>query len=361
MRQNFRFLFGLLITSLSIGSTTVLEAQQSTKPGQRAVQPAGGNRQPPVKKAAVDERLALPKAPVDDQLEPELEEVLAKWEQQSSKIKSLHGTQSRSEFNHVFCVEKISEGPFFLETPDKGRIDMLSVSIKKGAVSNKKNSEDKPYTLETGQSERWICTGDAIVMLNEVDKSYAKEEIPEEQRGKNIVHSPLPFLLGMKADEAKQRFKLMIEKDKNGKLKSNDEFVVLLAYPKMEKDKQNYRVARITLDKKKYLPVQVRLKDDSDSEIVYTFKGVVINDSDVRSRLRNMFGQEKDPYHPNLDKYTQVITPDDPIAKREKIRQMSDTVPVEKGDAKAKDDAAPKRPSSAPQAPLTRTATKPRN
>ena len=109
-------------------------------------------------------------------------------------------------------TEKVTKGPFFLETPDKGRIDILAVKLPKGATSKKKNKNGKPYELSTGQSRRWICTGDAILSLNEDEKTYAREVIPENQRGSNIVHSPLPFLFGMEAEEAKTRFKLEFDK-----------------------------------------------------------------------------------------------------------------------------------------------------
>ena len=88
----------------------------------------------------------------------------------------------------------------------------------------------------------------------------------------------------------------------------------------MEKDRQNYKVARITLDKKKYLPTEVRLLDDSGLEIVYSFDSVVVNDRNIKSQVKKFFGIESDPYHPSLKGYKLYIPPDDPIEMRE-IRQ----------------------------------------
>lgn len=347
MRQISRINFILLVTFLSTSVTTSLFGQQS-KPGQRqplpqsapAGKPPVQNRQAPKTPAAViEEKLnkeekAKPKAPV---VSKEMQEILEKWELQSSKMKSIHGNQSRSEFSKTFATEKVSRGPFFVEMPDKGRIDMMAVKFKKGEVSQRTavvDGKKVPYTLETGQPQRYICTGEWIYMLNEdeAEKTFEKREIPEDQRGQNIVHSPLPFLFGMKADEAKSRFKLVFEKDNDGNDKNNNTRAILWAFPKMATDQQNYDKARIDLDKKRYLPTQVRLYSGEDSETVYTFDDVVVNEGDFKGAIKRIFGIEKDPFKPNLKGYAEVITAADPISVRErleeKIKQTSDRAPA---------------------------------
>ena len=256
---------------------------------------------------------------------PELEAVLKKWEQESSKIKSLHGTQSRSEFNPIFEQEKVSRGPFFLEMPDKGRIDLLEVKVKDGAKSRRTRKKDgEPWELISAPAQRWICAGDSILMIDEEDKTYKRDMIPEEQRGKNIVNSPLPFLFGTKADDLKRRFDM--------ELRSNTaEAATILAYPKLTMDQENYRVARITLDKKRYVPNEVRMLDDNNFEVVYTFESVVINDNGFRSQVQKMFSlANSDPYHPNLKGYKVVVPIEDPIAERERLQdqQMKGRHPI---------------------------------
>ncbi len=320
MRQIFRFHFVLGLTFVSMSLTSELMAQPGGKPGQRQPQQPANNK--PMTQKAPPKNDDSPKQSVEDpnadrdailaqeKMLDRLDHILARWEIESEKIKSLHGKQSRSEFNHVFAIEKVSEGPFYLETPDKGRIDLNPIRIEKGDISNRMTkpgpgAKPKPYNLETGKQERWICTGDAIILVNDEEKTFQKEVIPEDQRGKNIIDSPLPFLFGMKAEEAKHRFKLSI-------MKETKESVTLLAYPKMAKDQENYEKAAITLDKKTFLPSQVRLIDQSKLEIVYSFQSIVVNDSDVKSRLSKIFGLDKDPFRPNLKGYQPVLPPENP-------------------------------------------------
>ena len=284
--------------------------------------PAQDNRAP-AQRGAPNARIAVAQPPAAvEEISQELESLLQKWEVESSKIKSLHGTQSRSEINRVFNVEKVSRGRFFLEMPDKGRIDMLSVKLGKNDLSQWKDPDGKSFKLETGRSEIWICDGDAILMLDEDEKTFQKEEIPPDQRGKNIVHSPLPFLFGMKAEEAKARYKLTLKRE-------DKDIAVLLAEPRMAKDRQNYKIAQIKLSKKKYLPEEVRLMDQAKQETIYRFDDVVINERDIAGLMPKMF--KGDPYRPSLKGYTKVIPPEDPIEAQEKhIKQATERVPAAK-------------------------------
>ncbi|MEI8017758.1 MAG: hypothetical protein WCH39_06120, partial [Schlesneria sp.] len=260
------------------------------------------------------------KEPEIDKLDPKLEKILIEWEAHSSKIKSLHGTHTRQEFIKAFSVEKVSEGEFFLETPDKGRIDMIAKPVGKGEAASKEG-----YTLEKGSSEKWICTGEEILSFNEDDKTYAREVLPASMRGKNIVHSPLPFLFGMKAEEAKQRFNLRL--GQFGKDKDKDiPWVVIYAVPRMDSDRQNYSEAAIKLDLKHYVPLAVRLVDPNGILTVYTFKTVEINDSGFAKFLKGRFG---DPYRPSLKGYTLQISNDiQPASNKEPARNKPTNKPT---------------------------------
>jgi len=292
--------FGLVF---AMGAWSTLQAQQ-TQPRPRPamqpaapgnVQPAGGqtrpgqsgkNVQPTVHAQAGD-------PPVIEQLSPELEQILQEWEEKSSRIKSLHGTHKRTVYNTVFEVEKIAAGKFFLQTPDKGRIDLEGLEVAKGAKSARIGKSGKPYRLEEDHAEKWICTGDEIVMVNDDEKTYEVMPLPESVKGSNIINSPLPFLFGMKADEAKRRFQIT--------LKSNSKAqAVLIVTPRMDSDRQNYKQAFIMLEKENYLPTAVKLFDPSGSlETVYMFENVKINDNGVLQRIQSMF-RERDPFHPDL-------------------------------------------------------------
>lgn len=345
MRQNFQYHFALLIAF----SVSTLPATLLAQQGKKAVTPAG-NTQPAGKagigKAATPQgqeknpiRQASEKkpqaAPAVDLVSPELEKLLKQWEVESAKIKSLHGKHTRRQFNKTFEVEKVSEGEFFLETPDKGRIDMIAVKPKPGEVSKRTNADGKPYSLEQGPSERWICTGADIYEFNEDEHTYSLRELPENMRGKNIVHSPLPFLFGMKAEEAKARFNLEIMG-----IDSKNDIVKLKAVPKLDSDRQNYKEAYIWLDNKRFVPSAVQLVDPHGEDTAYKFKDIVINDGNFLQKIGSRF--RGNPYKPSVSGYTKVI-PDDTEAMPAKAGGGAGAIKQTSGAAPQPGPGTPKR------------------
>jgi TIGR03009 family protein len=220
---------------------------------------------------------------------PALEKILRDWEAKSSQIKSLHGEHLRTVYNKVFEEERRASGKFFLKTPDMGRIDIVGTKPKKGEKSARIGESGHPYRLQADQAEKWICTGKEVVNVNDDDKSFEVIPLPEEMQGENIINSPLPFLFGMKADDAKRRFRIKLEREtKDG--------AILVVFPRLDTDLRNYNEAWIILEKVNYLPTAVKMFDPSGNlETVYKFESVKINE-----RAGWGIFQEKDPFHPPL-------------------------------------------------------------
>jgi len=138
-------------------------------------------------------------APPVQQLPIALEKILENWERESSKIEKLEGNHIRREYDDVFQIEKQSEGKFYYEHPDKGRIDIAGMKIPEGAKSDKPNNKGDFYALKPGNDERWICDGKRIFSIDENEKKYEVYPIPLERRGVNIMEGPLPFLLPIRS------------------------------------------------------------------------------------------------------------------------------------------------------------------
>ena len=328
MRAPFRFIAvpcGVLVLSAFVAR---LPAQQPTgkaasrppqsQSAQLKTDPAPKNG--PVKQAGgqayVGDKPARPPATpmIVEPLSPELEAILGEWERRSAQIKSLKGKHTRTVYNLVFEVEKRAEGRFFLETPDKGRIDLNGVEIKKNTVSVRSGKSGNPFRVESDRSEKWICNGEEILMINEEDKSYDIVPLPKELRGTNIVKGPLPFLFGIKAEDAKRRFSLSLS-DNNPDPASQ---YAILVVPLLLEDQQNYKKAKIFLDKKTFLPRQVMLLDPTENlQTSYIFEIQDINNRNKLDNLGDWFGGDRDPYHPELKKkgYKIVVRTDPAAAK----------------------------------------------
>lgn len=285
---------------LAVGGTAIGWAQPPLgNPGIRPAQPRPQGQEQGVARP--------PAQPMRVQsVTPELKAILDAWERESAKIKVLQGTHYRQEFNKVFQVEKRSKGVFYFEAPDKGRFDIHSVEIKQGQVSQKKDPEtQQPYQLASGTDQIWICTGNMVLMMNPTEKEFEKFPIPAEMQGQNIVQSPLPFLFGMKAEDAMRRFELKL-------FGQNEGAYFIDARPLLQMDSQNYSHARIVLDKETFVPTTVFLLDPPGTLTTqYTFVDVKVNPG------RNLIGQflpffkDANPFTPDLRGYKEVLPPPD--------------------------------------------------
>lgn len=227
-------------------------------------------------------------------LDPELEEVLQEWERQTSQFKKLVGEFSVFKYDPTFEVERRGEGKFAYEAPDKGNYERKGSDIK-GQKAKKKNKNGEPYTLQSDSPERWVCTGKEIIRIDEKEKTYEKISIPPEAQGQNIIEGPLPFLFGMKAQQAKMRYKM--------KLKSKTESeIILQLVPIKQADASNWERATVIIDAKRFVPKAVQHFDPTGGETVHVFKNVEINPK--RGWL------DADPFKPNLRGYKPTVSSD---------------------------------------------------
>lgn len=276
-------------------------------------------------------------------VDPKLDALLKAWERKTAGIKTLHGEHLRREFNNVFQVEKQSEGFFYFEAPDKGRIDMKGVVPKPGAVGRKQGANGQPFRLEAGMDQWWISNGQQIVVVDPPQKQFERMPIPPEMQGTNIVRSPLPFLFGMKAEDAKKRFQLTLAQE-------SPEAAVIDVVPRTKVDAQNYSQARVYLDKETYVPYAVRLIDPAGSgstEYLFYKEKLKINQPGVLDRIGL-----QDPFNPRLLGFKEIQAPNagEQQPPPDRIQQVREQVP-------ANPKAATTRPGTTP---LQKSATTPR-
>lgn len=210
---------------------------------------------------------------------PGMKQLLLDWEAKTDNIKSLSCPITRIEFDKVFATETRSKGKVFFENPDRGRIDFEpadeALLMKPGRVDEK----GKPYKVSPGASAKWICTGKMIYVLDVKNKSYDLIEIPPQMQGQNITRSPLPFIFGMKAQDAMQRFALRFGQFHNpqgNKVGANGKplrpALHIIANPIDPNVAKEYIEAEIIVDAETFLPMNLRTLDPAgNKETVYSF------------------------------------------------------------------------------------------
>jgi len=262
-----------------------------------AVRPSAQGKQDPLPSG----RLPRPEPNVDlrvEKLPPKLEQILKEWENASSRIRTLEGKHYRWVYDLTFNVEKRAEGVFYYEAPDKGRIDIKARKPEPGEVSQRVDPKTKkPFEIQPDFPQKWICDGQAVWQINDEKKTAERYEIPPEHRGRNIIDGPLPFLFGMPAEKAKQRyvFKLLRELPTE---------VWLDVTPRWKQDAANFRKAIIILDTTTYLPRAVKLIDPGGyKETVFQFRDLRVNKKE--RPFQRLFGV-RDPFRPSLRGYKLV-------------------------------------------------------
>lgn len=309
------------VTGLIVALPTVGWGQGTGGPLRRpitaGVQPAGGE----MRLARPAPQNAAPQAAADDggnvlpvswqQLQPcdaspALQAILNAWEAESGKIQTLAGVHERYVYNITFQTATVASGKFFYAAPDRGRIDLEGVAPGKmnfGAAGKKMGANGMPFTYKADRNEIWVCTGKEVVTAVELDKTFQAFPLPPDMQGKNIINGPLPFLFGMKADEARRRFDLKLLKDAPTQ-------AIIRAIPRTQLDSQNFGQATIILDKQQYLPFAVQLIDTAGTtETVFKFvpDKMAVNSPNFWGFF-GRFGIKNDPFQPEFHKqgYRQV-------------------------------------------------------
>jgi len=309
---------GLALGSLCLAGAGDLSAQSASKKKSAVQQTQAENDQPAVPRSRARSKSAddTDAAPVTqgksgkkarpqveplraEKLDPALEQILKDWELTTSHFKKLAGEFSRFKYDATFEVEIRANGKFAYEAPDKGYYELRGAVIDKADVSKKVGKDGIPFAIMSDGAERWVCTGKDVIRIYDKDKTYEKVPIPPESQGENMIDGPLPFLFGMKAEQAKLRYKLSLD---TKRMKSNPSEIWLNVIPKWEKDAKNYQRATVIIEAKTFLPKAVKLVDPSGQESVHRFENLEVNSGGF---IQQIF--RANPFKPNLWTYKQVL------------------------------------------------------
>ena len=220
---------------------------------------------------------------VEMRIPEDLERLLVAWEEKSSGVERLRGTFMRYVYDSVFNFEKRAHGRFWYQAPDEGRMDFQTVELPDPPINpGKIGSNGEPFRIEAEESQQWICTGQEIFIIHKDLEIYDYIQIPPHQQGRNISNGPLPFLFGMRADDAKERYHMNLGEQNwpEGRVVAGEDGqpvrmrpqVHVVAYPKLEQDQREWRRAEVLLDGVTFLPRAIRLLDPTmNKETVYVF------------------------------------------------------------------------------------------
>jgi TIGR03009 family protein len=230
-----------------------------------------------------------------DPVDPEVDQLLFDWSEHTKRIKNLAGKHYRSIRDYAFGAETLAEGKFYIEMPDKGRLDISNYT-----APSPKPGEERSYNAPNGtptklkaqyekNHEKWVCDGKVVRVINDTRRTYEEVPIPADQQGVNMIDGPLPFLLGMPPDKAKARYRFkLLNKTKDGHA------IWIEVKPRLAMDGAEWIRAYVLLNLTTYLPEKVSLFNPAGTtETVYIFQDI---DTNTPGMLKKLF--TGDPFNP---------------------------------------------------------------
>jgi hypothetical protein len=256
-----------LLSAQQPGRATLNPRRDATLPSEPAAQQPGG--QPRVERPSPASMEALP---------AELEDLLVQWEVKSANIHRLRGDFMRYVYDMVYLGETRAVGRFFYEAPDQGRMDFGPRSNDE--VPPRTDEQKGQFTLQPQSKERWICNGKEVFIIDDDKRLFDLVHIPLQQQGRNIMNGPLPFLFGMKAEQAKARYSLQlgdrhwpngaIVTEKEKQVRKDPQYHII-ALPRHLDDRREWRRAEVVLTPD-FLPMAIKLfSATGQKETVYLF------------------------------------------------------------------------------------------
>jgi TIGR03009 family protein len=339
--RSARRLIGLTLLGVLGATDLSLRAQEGSNvdpniaPTQRMDR--GRLTHPELRTGGLDANIAEP-------VDPRVNALLEEWSRRTKEIKKLQGQHLRATRDFSWGTESWAQGQFYVETPDKGRIDVEPFNGKMPKTIKRVGPKGKVVTLTTqrdSKKDRWICDGKEIKAIDDDNRTYEVVKIPPSQRGENIMDGPLPFLFGMPPDKAKARYQFKI-------LAEDDKAYAIQVRPNWKQDAVDWVQAELLLDKSTCLPSKVQLHNAAGGETAYYFKNLQVN------HINLIFWT--DPFEPSLAFYKRSVhsTPQtggsvDPLAENKmpsliglkydslkgvikRFKSMGYTVKLERGD-----------------------------
>jgi TIGR03009 family protein len=181
-------LSGFLALSWIVPGAATAEAQLIPQVSNPLVTPA----HPP---AADAPNVATAPFTLSPQEEAVLDRLLMDWQKMSADVRTFESSFTRWDYDGVFGAA----GPDGQQTPKR----VVNGTLRYAAP-------DKGYYELSDQSEKWVCTGDAVFEFRADLKQVREHPLPPDLRGKAIADGPMPFVFGVEAGKMKARYWLRI-------------------------------------------------------------------------------------------------------------------------------------------------------
>ncbi len=241
-----------------------------------------------------------PFGPLTKEWEVFLDQVLTRWEAESSKVEKFQCEFVRFQYNPTQVAPDhftVAKGELKYLKPDKGLLKVNVIQYYAGKDDKGQAKYEINAKREFG--EYWTCDGENIYDLNRNEKVCTIFELPPNMRGAGIQASPLPFVFGVKKQDLLARY--WIKPLPQPKERPNE--IWLEVYPRRADDASNYQKLQVVLDLKDWMPMGLIVflnnwTPQSPHRELYQFEKRVVNATNI---LPQIFQKEFIPAKPPAD------------------------------------------------------------
>jgi TIGR03009 family protein len=192
-----------------------------------------------------------------------LDHYLVSWEKSMESISTLFAQLKRTEKDTTLDTKQIFVGKAYFKRTGKG--------------ANEVNKAYVQMSLEGKEeiAEKFICTGSYTYQFLPAEKKIEYFEVPRPKPGQESEDNFLTFPFRMKAERAKKRYDLRLNKE-------DQKHVYLDVLPRTREDKEDFVRAQVVLSKETFLPCQLWFVSANRSETIWNIgplqKNVVLNE-----------------------------------------------------------------------------------
>jgi TIGR03009 family protein len=164
-----------------------------------------------------------------------MEQVLARWEQESTQLKSLDVQLYRIDKAPAWGQDEHYQGRALLKSPNFAWLDLQK--IVEDPQTRRKTL--KPF-------DRIVCTGNEVWQYKSDTHQIFIYPLEKQPQKRALEEGPLPFLFNMRAREAKQRYQMSL-------VSETPTAYVVSVRPLLSIDQESFSKAFVQLQKSNHL------------------------------------------------------------------------------------------------------------
>lgn len=213
-------------------------------------------------------RTTRPAAGIDGLLNNEVDDLLQRWHEKTSKVRQVFAKFKRTVVDKAFKTKRENDGAARFRDPNLARMDISKDSKGNGREVFILSEQPRPAGGR-GLEIRHYILSERRLEINEfpIDAVHNAQE-----------EGPLRLLFGVKPETAHARYGFEILK------KASDSITVRIT-PKLEEDRQEFLEAVLTLDTNSFMPQELKVKENSETDVTYSFSQIVTNVDDPKLEI----------------------------------------------------------------------------